>query len=258
MESRRRNLLTQLVETAATVGQENLSSDCDKLAFQIMYGLPWELQVRAACFMCERYLPIFAAKWPGETWPREVLRDMDAWHRVNGRGTEDVPERADSADSAYLFCFDFVLSAYHHKDDPVSLTSGCCGAVGYAAYARAINVYLADDAVAARIEQEKAAYYRAKNAHHRNEDGSYREDEEDYPPEPEYFSDLWKPEHSRSLNAAYDAVYRREWRHVVAWLRAEEVWNYPEPDDMEAMTHGLKRWEDHDFLPMGPERKQPE
>jgi hypothetical protein len=257
MATRRLDLLTQLIETAASMAPENLSSTCDTLAFQIMYGLPWELQIRAACFMCECYLPIFEAKRPSEKWPREILRDVDAWHRVNGRGTEDVPEGADSADSAYLFCFDFLLSAYHHKDDPVSLTSGCCGAMGYAAYARAINVYLADDAIAARIEQELDAYHRKEDAYYRNEDGTYRIEEEDRP-KPAYFYDIWKPEHNRSLNVAYDAVYRREWRHVAEWLRSEAVWQYPEPDDLDAMMRGLKRWESHEFYPMGPERTESE
>jgi hypothetical protein len=258
METRRQNLLKKLDETAASAEAIGLSSKCKTICFQIIYGLPWELQIRAACHICERYLPVFEAKWPDVTWPRVILGDVDAWHRVNGRGTEHAPEEADSADSAYLFCFDFLLSAYHHKDDPVSLTSGTCGAMGYAAYARAENVWLADDAIAARIEKEKAAYHRLKDAHHRNEDGSYRDDEEDYPPEPEYFNDLWKPQHSDHHNAAFVAVYRREFRHIAEWLRAEEVWKYPEPDDLDAMMRGLKRWESHEFYPMGPERAEGE
>lgn len=258
METRRHELLKTLDETAASAEAIGLSSKCKTIGFQIMYGLPWELQIRAACVMCEHYLPIFEAKWPSEKWPREILRDVDAWHRVNGRGTERIPEEADSADSAYLFCFDFLLSAYHHKDNPTSLTAGSCGAMGYAAYARARNVWLADDAIAARIEKEKDAYHRMKNAHHRNEDGSYREDEEDYPPEPEYFYDLWKPEHNSSHNVAFMAVYRREFQRIAAWLRSEAVWQYPEPDDMDAMMRGLARWKDHDFLPMGPERAEGE
>lgn len=258
METRKQALLKKLDEMATSAEPVDLSSECKTICFQILYGLPWELQVRAACFMCERYLPIFSAKWPDETWPREILRDVDAWHRVNGRGTERIPDEADSADSAYLFCFDFLLSAYHHKDDAVSLTSGCCGAMGYAAYARATNVWLADDAIAARIEHEKDAYHRMKDAYHRNEDGTYREEEEDYPPEPEYFRDLWKPEHNDYNNVAFMAVYRREFRQIAEWLRAEEVWKYPEPDNLDAMMRGLKRWESHEFLPMGPERPEPE
>jgi hypothetical protein len=243
METRRQELLRKLNETATGVASEDLSSDCKTLGFQIMYGLPWELQVRAACQMCELYLPIFELKWRGVTWPRRLLGDLDAWHRVHGRGTEDTPEEADSADGAYLFCFDFLLSAYHHKDDPVSLTAGSCGTMGYAAYARARNVWLADDPVAARIEKEQSAYHRIE--------------EEERPPEPPSFDLLWKPEHNAHDNVAFIAVYRREWQRIAAWLRAEAVWQYPEPGNLEAMRRGLERWEAHQFLPMGPERADP-
>ncbi len=130
--------------------------------------------------------------------------------------------------------------------------------MGYAAYARARNVWLADDAIAARIEKEKDAYHRMEDAYYRNEDGSYRMEEEDRPPEPDHFYDLWKPEHSDYHNVAFVAVYRREFQRIAEWLHAETVWQYPEPEDLEAMRRGLERWKDHDFLPMGPQRTEPD
>ncbi len=48
----------------------------------------------------------------------------------------------------------------------------------------------------------------------------------------------------------------RECLHVVEWLRAEEVWKYPEPDDLDAMMRGLKRWEDEECTPLHPDRKE--
>lgn len=240
METRRRELLKDLDGAAAGSASVELSSACKAICFQIMYGLPSELQIRAACSMCERYLPIFEAKWPRLSWPRQLLGDVDAWHRAKGRGTPDTPEGADSADGAYLFCFDFLLSAYEHKDDPVSLTAGTCGAMGYAAYARASHVWLADDPEAVRIEREKDAYYRIEA--------------DDRPSEPPSFRELEEPAHSPYHNAAFVAVYRREWAHVAAWLRAEAVWQYPETAGLEAIRRGLDRWEAHQFLPMGPER----
>lgn len=241
METRRQNLLKKLDETAASAEAIGLSSKCKTICFQIMYSLPWELQIRAACQMCEHYLPIFEAKWPGVAWPRQLLGDVDAWHRVNGRGTERIPEEADSADSAYLFCFDFLLSAYHHKDNPTSLTSGTCGAMGYAAYARARNVWLADDVEGALIEKKLMAYYAIDEASRPSE-----------PPVPERLR--WDPKYNANHNVAFVAVYRREFQRIAAWLRAEAVWQYPEPEDMDAMMRGLARWEDHEFYPMGPER----
>lgn len=254
MKNRRDNLLDQLEVAAAK--KPLVPEDFTSLSFQILYGLPTELQFRGALHICERYLPIFERKWPNLTWCRQLISDIDAWHQAEGQGTPDVPVEADSAESAYYFGFIHLLGGYHDKDDPAVLTAGVCGTIFEAVCARAINVYLVDDAIAARIEQEQAAYLRMKDAHHRNEDGTYRDDEKDYPAEPTYFYDLWSPEHNRSLNVAYDAVYRREWRHLADWLRAQEVWNYPEPD-LDAMMRGLKRWEAHEFYPMGPERKDP-
>jgi len=243
MDTRRQDLLKKLEETATSAAPVGLSSACKTIAFQVMYGLPWELQIRAACHMCECYLPVFEAKWPGVSWPRQLLGDMEAWHRAEGRGRPSCPDEADSADSAYYFCFDFLLSAYHHKDDSVTLTAGTCGASGYAAYARARNVWLADDPVAARIEKEKSAYHSLE--------------EECRPPKPASFDLLWEPEHHASDNVAFVAVYRREFQRMATWLRAEAVWQYPEPENLDAMMRGLARWEAHEFYPMGPERTKP-
>jgi len=242
MDNRRQDLLNQLEVAAAK--RPFVPEDFLSTSFQIMYGLPTELQLRATVHISERYLPIFEKKWPGLTWCRQLLGDIDAWHSAEGEGTPDVPHEADSAESAYYFSFIYLLCGYHYKDDPVALTAGVCGTIFQAVCARALNVWLADDAIAARIEQERDAYNRIE--------------EEDRPPEPKYFYDLWTPEHSSFDNVAFMAVYRREWMHIAEWLRTEEVWKYPEPDDLDAMKRGLKRWERHEFCPMGPERTEPE
>ena len=67
--------------------------------------------------------------------------------------------------------------------------------------------------------------------------------------------DLESPAHNPFHNVAFIAVYRREWATVAAWLHAETVWQYPEPD-MEAMMRGLARWQARDFWPLGPERAE--
>ena len=53
MDTRRQALLKRLEETAASVPALNLSN-CGDICFQIMYGLPWEVQMRAARYMIER------------------------------------------------------------------------------------------------------------------------------------------------------------------------------------------------------------
>jgi hypothetical protein len=263
MDTRRQDLLNQL-EAAATKTvrtHEDLVSLNDtfiSLTFQIMYGLPEELQFRAAFHSCERYLPIFEKKQPGATWARQLLGDLDAWFRAEVDSTPEIPDDSDSADTSYQYGFTNLLVGYHYREHPACLTAGVCGMILHVVGARARNVWLADDAIAARIEQEKDAFHRMKDAYYLTEDGTYREEEEDGPREPEYFNDLWKSEHSASDNVAYLAVYCRECQHVVEWLRAQEVWKYPEPDDLDAMMRGLKRWEDRECTPMLPERAEGE
>lgn len=263
METRRQDLLNQL--EAATnkpvCTHEHLVALNDTFIshiFQIMYGLPDELQFRAAFHMCERYLPIFEKKQPHSTWARQLIGDLDAWFRAEVDSTPDIPDDSDSADTSYQYGFTNLLVGYHYRDDPACLTAGVCGMILHVISARAQNIFLADDPIAARIEKEKAAYHRMKDAHHRNQDGSYREDEEDYPPEPAYFSDLWQPEHSASDNVAFLAVYRRECLHIAEWLRVKEVWIYPEPDNLDAMMRELNRWEEGECTPMLPARKAPD
>jgi hypothetical protein len=231
-------------EAAASVPAESLSHDCGTICFQLMYGLPWELQLRAACFMSERYLPIFEAKKPGVTWPRQILQDVEGWHRVKGRGTPDTPEGADMADRIYTFCFDALLSAYDNKAYPPSLTAGTCCAIAQAAFARAENVWVADDPVGALIWEKTREYYRTE--------------EECRPSEPPFsYEQEYDPEHQTYDNVAFVAVYRREWARAAAWLNAEAVWQYPEPEDLDAMMRALQLWNDHHHLPMGPERADP-
>jgi len=246
MEDRRKDLLNRLEAAAHKTPRE--PDDFLSLSFQILYGLPMELQLRAALHMFERYLPIHEKKWPGIAWPRQILADVDAWFRAEGEATPDEPDDIDAADLKYQARFTDLLFAYRYKDDPASLPAGLCSTMLGQIHARAQNVFVADDPVAAQLWKEHRAWKITWGS----------TEEEHRPPEPESFDQLWQPEHNAFDNVAFDAVYRREWLHVVEWLRAEAVWKYPEPDDMEAMLRGLKRWEAREFIPMGPERAEPQ
>lgn len=221
---------------------DRLADDCRAICFQILYGLPEELQFRAAIHMAERYLPIHEKKWPDVTWPRTILADLDAWFRAEGEATPDEPADIDMADLTYEAHFTDLLCAYRYRNDPVCLTAGTCAMILGVIHARARNVFLADDPVADRLKKEKRAWDLI--------------DEEDRPPEPSHFLDLWKPEHRSHDNVAFQTVFRRECLHVVEWLRAEAVWKYPEPDDLDTMMRGLKRWEDAWCYSIGPERAE--
>ena len=239
MDNRRKELLNQLEAAAKKPVRTDddlvsLNDAFHSLGFQIMYGLPQELQFRAAFHMCERYLPIFEKKQPSSTWVRQLLGDIDAWHRAEGDATPDAPDDSDSADAHYHSGFTDLLVGYRYRDHPACLAAGVCGMIIHVVWARARNVFLADDPVVIRFEKEDRAWW----------DTWGDVDESLWPPQPESMFQMYRTEHSAFDNVAYQAVYCRECLHVVEWLRAEEVWKYPEPDDLDAMMHGLKRWEE--------------
>ena len=242
VDNRRKDLLKKLEETAATVAPERLEAECQALCFQILYGLPPDRQIRAASSMLERYLPIFEKKQPSATWARRILEDSDGeavpvWNGV----MPDDPDRADSANADYWHGMSSLLHARWYKDDPARRTANACCTMAAAAQARARNVWLADDPEAARIQMEEDAFWAID-----------RELPADAPPAnpPAYFKELETPAHGRYYNAAFIAVYRREWMHVVEWLRAEAVWQYPEPEDLDAMTQSLALWQRQPLFPI--------
>jgi hypothetical protein len=242
MDNRRQDLLTKLEETLATVAPERLEAEGQALCFQILYGLPPELQIRAAGCMLQRYLPIFERKQPSLTWPRQVLEDRDGWNGRWSHESPDYPEGADTADWHYWSAFNPFFHARHFKDDPVRLAANVCCTMADVAQARARHVWLADDPEAARIQREEDAFWAID-----------QELPADAPPAnpPAYFKELESPAHGRYYNAAFIAVYRREWLHVAEWLRVEAVWQYPEPEDLDAMMQALADWRARDFRPMG-------
>jgi hypothetical protein len=242
MTTRRQELLDKLEAAAATAAPECLTADCRATCFQILYGLPLELQIRAASSMLQRYLSIFEKKQPSLTWARGMLEDPDGWAgKVWSGVTPDYPEGADSADTDYWSGFSSLLHARVEKDDPARLAANACCAIADVAEARARNVWLADDPEAARIEREEDAFW----ALHQE----YRPDAP--PPDPPaLFKELESPAHGRYYNVAFIAVYRREWGVVAAWLRSEAVWQYPEPDDLDAMMQALARWQSEPLFPI--------
>lgn len=242
MTSRRHELLDRLETAAATMPVEGLTNDCRAICFQILYRLPPDLQIQVASSMLRRYLPIFEQKQPSLTWPRQVLEGPDRWY---GRWSQEWPEYLegiDPADRHYWGAFDPFINACRYKDDPVRLAANACDTLADVAQARARNVWLADDPEAARIKREEDAFWTLHQ--------EYQPDAPD-PDPPALFKELESPAHGRYYNAAFIAVYRREWGVVASWLRAEAVWQYPEPEDMDAMMQALAGWQARDFLPMG-------
>ncbi len=235
MDNRRQDLLKKLEETAAAVTPERLEAECKAICFQILYGLPPDLQIRAGCYMLQRYLPIFEKKQPNVTWARRILEDSD------GGVMPDHPDRADSANADYWHGMSSLLRARWYKDDPARRTANACCAMANVAEARARNVWLVDDPEAASIQREEDAFWAID-----------QQLPADAPPPdpPALFKELESPAHGRYYNAAFIAVYRREWGIVAAWLRSEDVWQYPEPEDLDAMMQALARWQSEPLFPI--------
>lgn len=241
MNTRRHNLLNSLEAAAAKTPL--LPEDFLSISFQILYGLPADLQFQAAIHLCGRYLPIYEKKLPSSAWVRLLLADLGAWFHDNRDATPDLPDESDSADALYHAGFTNLLVGYHHRDDPACLTAGVCGTMIHVIHARAQHVFLADDPVVIELEKEDRVWW----------DTWGHVEEERWPPQPDAMLQLAQPEHNPFKNVAFDAVYRREWMYVAGWMRAQAVDQYPEPEDLDAMTRGQKRWEAREFCPMGPE-----
>ena len=83
-----------------------------ELCFKILYGLPADLQIRLACFMMRRYLPIFEFKNHRVKWPRRLLNDVLLILHPE-EGSEQIPtwiERKGSSFREYKNTLFFALA----------------------------------------------------------------------------------------------------------------------------------------------------
>lgn len=241
MSIRRRELLQRLTETIAGAATSSALGDCAALCFQVMYGLPWEVQLGIARFMGEHYLPILEAKQPSVRWARALIEDVPGWYAAQGRAVPDEPESLDSADAAYMFYVASILYAYQFRSNQGSLTAACCCAITHVVHARALNVWVADDPEGVLLQDKIMELGRTG---------------EPYPESGPFAAGrLFAPEHQPHNNVAYVAVARREWTRVSQRLSGETVVEPPEPDDIGAVARALERWRDHEFLLMKPEEE---
>lgn len=208
---RRKRLVDDLIQSSA---QEPWGQSAE-LCFKILYGLPANLQMRLACFVMSRYLPIFESKWKDITWPRQILNNIAQWADVHGRDVPEEPETADAADAAFSFAFDGLLLAYAHQNHDFTLTSSSVFAIDSAINARETNVWMADDPEAYQMWEE---------------------------------GEWLPPGHTALENAAAMAVSKREWQLVAKWLQQEEVWNYPDNVDCDQMEEELACWLEREML----------
>ncbi|MGB0387101.1 MAG: hypothetical protein ACPGWR_19975 [Ardenticatenaceae bacterium] len=208
--TRRKRLLDELRQSSS---QEPWGESAE-LCFKILYGLPPDLQIRLACFMMRRYLPIFEFKNHRVKWPRRLLNHIAQWATTHGREVPEEPENADAADAAFLYCFDALLLACAYPNDASTLTSSCVVGVDSAINARETNTWIYDDPEAYQMwEQGELLAGR-----------------------------------SALENPGAIALSKREWRLVAQWLEQEEVWRYPDESDFEQIEEQLSRWMEREML----------
>ncbi|MBI1925452.1 hypothetical protein HYR99_14520 [Candidatus Poribacteria bacterium] len=194
---------------------------CAEICFSLLYGIPSDTQVRLACTMISRYLPIFKARWPAITWPEHILNGMEQWIEQFGREVPEEPDAVNPADAAFLFCFDALLLALVYRTHHAILTSSCVAAINSAITARAANVWSADDPEAVKMWEAHG----------------------------------YCPGRSLVENSAAVAVTEGEWRVVAKWLSDEEGKTLPNEVNLDEVEQALAHWKQHEMLLMMPELK---
>ncbi|MDM8531422.1 hypothetical protein QUF63_09625 [Anaerolineales bacterium HSG25] len=193
---------------------------CAETCFQILYGLPVELQQNLAIMMIRRYLPVFEATCPTVIWPRQILHDPGQWQAVHGRTFPDTSnsEKADMATAAFRSCFSGLLLTYSYPNNPFTVTSACCYAINEAINAQQIQRWQTDDPTAYQ--------------HWTQNDFS-----------------LW-PERAMHNNQAVIAVRSQAWQVVTAWFHEQTVWQYPAPTeiDVPSLEQALSDWRRNHML----------
>ncbi len=213
---RREKILDDIIEGIA----DSYGNACTENCFRILYRLPTELQIRLACFMMARYLPIFERKYPNITVPRQILSDISNYAAQFGRAVNMRDVESFTAEVSYIRSCDGVLLAYSHPEDPFTVTSSCACAVESVINARRRNVWEADDPEAWEMTKQRKCGIAERNHIH---------------------------------NAAALGVFAREWTEVVEWLRREEVWTYPDDVNLEGMERQLDYWVDNMMVLIVPE-----
>lgn len=235
----RRQKFDKLKEVASASGAAESWSACLSACFELLYGLPLDTEMAAGRFMAERYLPIFEARHPDCAWARTLIHDVPGWYARDRRTIPDEPAPHDMSDVAFLACLDALLHAHHYRSDTASLAAAICSAIGDAAHARALNVWIAD-APESVLVQAKIM--------------QFGQEEDGYPESGPWASERsFAPEHDPLDHPAYIAVAKREWVSLSIWADAENIWRHSDPADPGAVARGLERWKGREFLLMRPE-----
>jgi hypothetical protein len=196
---------------------------CPELVYRILYGVPSAVVLPIAAEQIARMLPHFEKRWPGVTWPREIIEDPKRWIAHSGRSIPDSPERDTVAEARFVFSLDALLLAAAYPDDKSVLTSSCACAI------REIV------SVGVELRAGESAFG------------------EDVVEECEGCGAASKEKPARGPESPIEYAHSREWQTVLDSLLARKLQDWPGPESPEHMEADLEAWEDHEGLLIVPE-----
>ncbi len=256
--------LLQQFETCLHKGSlENLH----ELTFRILYPLDPPVQINAAKFMMNSYMPIYQSRGCKTEWAKTLLQDPQIW--LNQSGTDLPDEDSDSlSNNIFHSGFDGILLACSNKSNPLILTSACAYAIYHAVAARSWNVWEADEPEAAELKKQmqswilmepgiesmidKDSYKRlAKRMPQKTTPTAGSATEyEGYFDEEVFFRYVEK---MPQKNIAYNAVQAREWRRLLDW--SKQLKPLFQPYDQQTLERHLAIWKEKEYFLIFPPKE---
>jgi hypothetical protein len=211
-----------LADFSAAIAERRWNA-CPRLLYRVLYGLPATDLLPLTGEAIQRYVPFFEGRWPGVTWPREIISNPQKWIERFGRALPDEPQTERISDARFIFSLDALLLAWSHPTDVSILTSSCACGIREAVGAIVQETAGAEDMNAGAQECEGCATPQKSRTQ---------------PPDPE---------------SPIEFAYSREWQNILDMLIARNVHTYPDVPSTEYMEADLAEWERHAMLLIVPE-----
>lgn len=195
----------------------------------VLFELPRHVQLGLAVATAERYLPAFERRHPHLTQLREFLArcltadpptdfDVDSW--ASNLSEEDHEDNL--VGRSLVAAVSLAAEAAREGAAPMTVTSACVLAV--------------DDAIGVGYWEAWEAFDPEAAAAAREDIRRTDLDLPDLPYDPLQARNRWHPEVLRAVHAG--------WEPVVAWLRAADVGEYPDPVDRHTLARLLRNQKD--------------
>lgn len=216
-----------LSDVSAAIAERRWNA-CPHLLYRVLYGVPATDVLSITGAAIQRYLPFFEGRWPGVTWPREIIINPQNWITRFDRALPDDPEPNRISDARFKFSLDALLLAWSYPTNVSILTSSCAcgilealGAIVQESVGGTESPSDSDDADMQEYEGSVAAQ------------NSKRQ-----PPDSE---------------SPIEVARSREWQKILDMLIARNLHMYPDMQSMERLEADLAEWEHHATLLIVPE-----